>query len=44
MSSHFCKVGKTIPNLGKLFHLKDISVKFIEVVYESNSKDLDEAS
>ena len=34
MSTHFCKVGKTKPNLNKLFQLKnfaDIPVKFIEV-------------
>ena len=34
MNTHFCKVGKTKPNLNKLFQLKnfaDIPVKFIEV-------------
>ena len=48
MSTHFCKVGKTKPNLSKLFHLKNLedkTVKFIEVISKPNgSKDLDVAS
>jgi hypothetical protein len=48
MSTHFCKVGKTKPNLNKLFQLKnfkDKTVKFIEVSSKPNgSKDLDVAS
>ena len=42
---HFCKVGKTKPNLNKLFQLKNLedkTVHFIEVI--SNPKDLNAAS
>ncbi len=48
MSTHFCKVGKTKPNLSKLIQLKnleDITVQFIEVVSKPNSSNnLDVAS
>ena len=47
MSTHFCKVGKTKPNLNKLFQLiafKDKTVQFIEVDNTPyNTKDLDVA-
>ncbi len=48
MSAHFCKVGKTKPNLDKLFQLKefeDKSVQFIEIISKPNgSQDIDVAS
>ena len=48
MSAHFCKVGKTKPNLDKLFQLKnseDKTEQFIEVSSKPNgSQDLNVAS
>lgn len=48
MSTHFCKVGKTKPNLNKLLNLKSAdkkAVQFVEVVYKKKyTKDLHVAS
>ena len=48
MSTHYCKVGKTKPNLNKSFSLKalkDKTVQFVEVVYnQKSSNDFDVAS
>ena len=45
MSTHFCKIGKTRPNLNKIFNLKNLhnkNVHVVEVISKQNDfQDLD---
>jgi hypothetical protein len=46
MSSHFCRVGKIIPNLSKLVNIEKLEnrlIKFVEDSENKPSKDLYEA-
>lgn len=43
MNSHFCKVGKTRPNLNKIFSLEDLEKKharFVEDAYNVEQTDM----